>query len=95
MNVGKSYICKQNVSHLKEISYSESNIDKIEILFILKSEETKEDLYRICFSKKIKFTHWKIIHDLDKVLNNALKGFQTIVIFEDMTTFINASDNKI
>lgn len=39
-------------------------------------------------------TWWKIIHDLDKLLEIGYNNKQIIVIFEDMTPFINSADNK-
>ena len=94
MNCGKSFLSNQIVTNLEEISYSEFTIKKVEILLISKSEELKEELAKVCISKKYKFTHWKIIHDINIILNNAIQGNQIIVIFEDMSQFINAADTK-
>jgi hypothetical protein len=94
MNCGKSFLSKQIVSHLEDITYSELSINRVEILLISKSEESKEELSKICLTKKYKFTNWKIIHDMNSILHNAKEGNQIIVIFEDMTPFINSADTK-
>ena len=94
MNCGKSFLSKQIVTNLEDITYSELSIQRVEILLISKSEELKEELSKICISKKYKFTHWKIIHDMNNILDNANEGNQIIIIFEDMTPFINAADTK-
>ena len=52
MNCGKSFLSKQIVTNLEDITYSELIIKKVEILLISKSEELKEELSKICISKK-------------------------------------------
>ena len=47
MNCGKSFLSKQIVTHLEEITYSELSIQRVEILLISKSEELKEELSKI------------------------------------------------
>ena len=53
MNCGKSFLSKQIVSHLEDITYSELSINRVEILSISKSEESKEELSKICLTKNI------------------------------------------
>lgn len=94
MNAGKSFLCKEIILKLNSISYSEISYNKTEILLISKSEETKNELNKICLEKKYKFTSWNIIHDMDNIFYKTEKSKQIIVIFEDMTQFINSADSK-
>ena len=48
----------------------------------------------ICKKKGFKFISWKIIHDLDKLLDMSEITKETIIIMEDMSPFINSVDNK-
>ena len=48
----------------------------------------------ICQSKGFNFTWWKIIHNLDNLLTTSNLNKQIILVFEDMTQFINNTDNK-
>ena len=94
MNAGKTFLCKEIILKLDLISYSENPYNKAEILLISKSEETKNILNEICLNKKYKFTSWNIIHDMNKIFYKTEKSKQIIVIFEDMTQFINSADRK-
>jgi len=94
MNAGKSFLTRQIVLNLHSICFSKSVFKTFQIIFISKSEESKDELEKICLLKKYHFTWWKIIHSLEKLLNQSNTNKQTIVIFEDMTPFINSADNK-
>ena len=76
------------------ISFSENNYNNTEIIFISKSEKSKDELDRICNAKGYTFKWWKIIHDLDKIIDISNNKKHIIVIFEDMSPFINSADKK-
>ena len=49
----------------------------------------------ICNSKGFHFTWWKIIHNLNNLLTISDTNKHIILIFEDMTQFINNTDSKL
>ena len=92
MSSGKSYLCRQIISHLDEITYCSKKIDATEIVFLTKSEESAKNLKSICDKKNIIFSWWKIIHSLQSLIDRSNDKKHLILIFEDWSGFLNNTE---
>ena len=94
MASGKSYLSRQIIENLNTITYSEKTIKQTHLLLISKSSVSATEMSNICKKKSISFTWWKLIHPLNNLFKHENPTTHTIVVLEDLSGDINASDSK-
>lgn len=94
MSSGKSYLSKQIIKHLNQISYSDTKFKETVIFFISKSSTSAEELSKICQENNFKFNWWKIIHSFDQLFEKENKEKHIIILMEDISGDINSANSK-
>ena len=92
MSSGKSYLSRQILKNLYQITYSKESFKETEVIFISKSNESAQLISDICKEKKFKFNWWKLIHSFEHFFTNDQSNKHTVILFEDMSGIVNGSN---